>query len=61
MLREEEVAARLAVAPSTVRVWRQRKVGPPWVRVPFGLKGLIRYPSADFEAWVRDHQNGDRS
>jgi predicted site-specific integrase-resolvase len=49
LMRENEAAARLAVAPRTLQAWRCRGGGPAFVRIA----GAIRYAEDDLEAFVR--------
>ena len=49
LMRENEAAARLAVAPRTLQAWRCRGGGPPFVRIA----GAIRYAEDDLEAFVQ--------
>lgn len=49
MLRETEVAARLGLAVSTLRVWRWAGKGPAFVK----LGTAVRYRPEDVEDFVR--------
>jgi len=46
---ESELAAEFNVAVQTLRSWRRRGAGPPWVKGPGG----ILYPVADAREWLR--------
>lgn len=48
LLTQDEVAVMLGISPHTLRGWRSRKTGPPFVRVG----GVCRYRVADIEAWI---------
>lgn len=53
LLTDEQVGERLTVSPSTLRHWRSRGEGPPYVK----LGGrLVRYRWADVEAWMLEAQ-----
>jgi hypothetical protein len=47
---EEELAQEFEVTVGTLRRWRRRKIGPPWVRGPGG----VIYPIAEGRQWLRD-------
>jgi len=46
----QTLAKMLGISPETPRIWRQRKQGPPYVK----LGGrCVRYGVSDVEAWVK--------
>jgi hypothetical protein len=50
---EKELAQQLKARTGTggtrtLRKWRERRIGPPWVK--FGR--IIIYPNDDFETWL---------
>lgn len=47
---EDELANILKVTPRTLRGWRQRRIGPPWVK-PTGH--IIIYPKDSFREWLK--------
>jgi hypothetical protein len=47
---EDELAQEFAVTVQTLRRWRRRKQGPPWVKGPGG----VIYPIAEGRQWLRD-------
>lgn len=49
LLDTAEVAQILRVTSHTVREWRKKGDGPPWIRLP---SGTIRYPRKDLEQWL---------
>lgn len=49
LLTESEAADLLAMAPSTLRMWRYTHSGPPFFRLD---TGAIRYEQAELIAWV---------
>lgn len=49
LLEAEEVARILGVKKNTVRAWRSKKVGPPFIKI---LK-TIRYRREDVEEFLR--------
>jgi hypothetical protein len=49
LLEERDAAAVLNRAVSTIRGWRQRNVGPPWIIDPMGA---IHYDRDVLEAWL---------
>jgi len=48
LLTEKEAASRLRARPSTLRAWRSKKIGPPYVRVG----KLVRYRASEIEAYI---------
>ncbi len=48
LLDEMQVAASVGVSVATVRRWRQRRTGPPFLRVG----ACVRYRPADLTAWL---------
>ena len=55
MLNQEEAARFLHVQPRTLESWRQRRIGPRFVR--YSLR-CVRYRSQDLQAWL-DSQSID--
>jgi predicted DNA-binding transcriptional regulator AlpA len=49
ILTEDEVAALTSFSTRTLQSWRQRNVGPPFIRV----RRSIRYSEADVLAWMK--------
>jgi hypothetical protein len=52
----EDVGMLLRCSPSTLRAWRYRSFGPPWLRT--GPKKVI-YRRADVEEWVESQFEAD--
>lgn len=52
LLIEEEAAAYLRQAPTTLRQWRHLRKGPAWVKV--GKRALYR--RSDLEAYVNERR-----
>jgi predicted site-specific integrase-resolvase len=48
-LTSAQAAARLGIRPGTLTVWRQRGIGPAYVR----CGGAIRYRESDVEAYLK--------
>ena len=46
---EKQAAKKLALAPRTLRNWRVRGCGPPFIRIS---ARCIRYRVSDIEAWA---------
>ncbi len=51
LLKPREVAAFLGVTVWTLKNYRDRGAGPPFVRL---LPKTIRYPSDELEAWLKE-------
>jgi hypothetical protein len=43
MLNDEQAARRLGVSPATLRSWRCREIGPPFVKLGLGSQAPVRY------------------
>jgi predicted DNA-binding transcriptional regulator AlpA len=54
LLNTRQTAQILGVKPQTLRIWRYRKKGPPYVR--YGSdRGPAYYNESDIEKWVQEH------
>lgn len=51
LLTPSEVAARLGVTGQTLKNWRRTDRGPAWTQIG----GVIRYPKAALENWIRSN------
>ena len=51
LLTTDEVAEMLKVKPATVKWWRHRRKGPPFIQVPGSQKVL--YSSDEVNRWLR--------
>ena len=49
LLSQNEAAERLAVQPRSLEAWRQRGIGPRYLRYS---KTCVRYRLSDIQAWV---------
>ena len=49
-LTEEEAAEFISFSPRTLQAWRQRNIGPPFLRI----QRSIRYSEAALTSWMRD-------
>ena len=54
----EQLADLLQVAPSTVKTWRQRRQGPPFVRLS---SKEVRYDREAVMAWLRERSSQEAS
>lgn len=52
LLSPKQLALLLGVATVTVRVWRQRRQGPPYHRVG----GRVKYRESDVAAWLESNR-----
>ncbi len=48
LMTDRDLAHELGLSAGTLRNWRMRGAGPPFVRIG----GLVRYRPADVEAWL---------
>jgi DNA-binding transcriptional MerR regulator len=53
LLEERDAARALAVSAETLRLWRRRGIGPPYVRV--GPR-LVRYLRDDLASFIRSRR-----
>ena len=51
-LTSKQAARLLVVSEGTLRVWRHRGQGPPYVRLGDGQRGAIRYPRHELERFL---------
>ena len=56
VLRPEDAARFLAVEANTLRSWRCRGIGPPYIKLP-GEKGAVRYYRGDLEIFLSQHRH----
>lgn len=61
MFSARQAAEYIGVCPATLCHWRKRGVGPPWIRIGPHDRGLIRYPVAEFQAWLAEREAGSGS
>ena len=57
LLDEARLATKLGVSRSTLQSWRYRSMGPRFIKVG----RLIRYRSADIDAYLRAQTRGNMS
>jgi len=51
-LTSAELELRFSLGRGVARVWRQRRCGPPWVK----LHKCVRYPLSGIKSWIADQQ-----
>jgi len=52
-LNDEQAAKRLGVSPATLRSWRCREIGPPFVKLGPGIQAAVRYNPDDLDEFMR--------
>jgi predicted DNA-binding transcriptional regulator AlpA len=52
LLTEKEVSHLTGLALSTLRHWRLKRVGPPYLKLGCARKGPVRYALHDVVAWA---------
>ena len=57
-LNERAVSKILGVSLGTIRRWRLRSEGPPFVKLGTGRAGAVRYPVAALESWLASRPAG---
>jgi phage terminase Nu1 subunit (DNA packaging protein) len=55
LIKSRELAGMLDVAPVTVRSWRMRGIGPPFLK----QGNLVRYRLSAVERWISKNTNGE--
>jgi hypothetical protein len=50
-LTPDQLAARWSMSRLTLEVWRQKRKGPPWIRLGSGKGSGVRYRLNDIEAY----------
>ncbi|BCW92439.1 MAG: hypothetical protein KatS3mg007_0333 [Thermoanaerobaculum sp.] len=55
LLDEKQVAQLLRCSPLTLRIWRCRGQGPPYLKIG----RLVRYDPNQVEAWLRSRMRGE--
>ena len=53
-LKENEVSERLGIKIRTLRQWRFRRKGPPYLK----FVGGVRYSASDLDAWLATRPTG---
>lgn len=53
LLTSDQLAERIGVAPGTVRQWRMRGEGPPFIKHTKKANGMVRYRLADVVEWEK--------
>jgi Helix-turn-helix domain len=56
LLSTADAASYLGLKPQTLRMWRTRGGGPPYVRYGPKGRGTVVYKVADLEAWVNERR-----
>lgn len=57
-LTAKELAARWRMSEGTLRNWRWKRIGPPFIRP---ARGKVLYRLKDVQAWERQHTERPRS
>jgi hypothetical protein len=52
-LREDEAKEALRKTRRTLRLWRQQRYGPPWVKIG---RDVILYPRQGLLDWLKAHE-----
>ncbi|HXJ94873.1 MAG TPA: helix-turn-helix domain-containing protein [Terriglobia bacterium] len=52
LLSTREAAEFLGVKECTLKWWRQRNYGPPFLKLTDGPKARVRYPAFDLQEWA---------
>ena len=52
LLNDAEAAKLLCVSTATLRSWRCRGIGPPYIKMGNGAKAPVRYSESDIEQYI---------
>lgn len=58
LLTTAEAATYLSMSPRTLETWRNKRIGPPYVKPEGG--NAVRYRPADLESWVEESMQTGR-
>lgn len=58
MLTPEQLAKRWKMSPGTLKNWRAKKKGPPFVPLGDGPRPRVLYKLVDVEAWEAELRKG---
>src|SRR5262249_15326895 len=53
LLNDNQTALRLGVSPATLRSWRCRGIGPPYIKLGRGINASVRYNPIDLDEFLR--------
>ncbi len=53
LLNDNQTALRLGVSPATLRSWRCRDIGPPYIKLGVGTQSSVRYNPIDLDEFMR--------
>jgi len=51
-LNERAVSKMLGISLGSLRRWRLRREGPPYIKLGAGRGGAVRYPLVALDAWL---------
>ncbi len=54
MLTSNQAALRIGYTVDTLKRWRRKKKGPPYVRLDGTDQGRVRYPEDKLEQWLEE-------
>ena len=54
-LTPKEAAAYLRHSPHTLQEWRQKKIGPPYIKLGVAKKAAVLYRRIDLDEWLSKH------
>ena len=58
LLNERAVSKILGVSLGSLRRWRLRREGPPYIKLGAGRGGAVRYPLVALDAWLASRPAG---
>jgi hypothetical protein len=53
LLNDNQTAVRLGVSPATLRSWRCRGIGPPFIKLGLSSNASVRYNPIDLDELLR--------
>lgn len=55
-LTTEEAAEIIGVSANTLKTWRHREKGPPWLKYGDARNATVRYRESSVRAWMREQE-----
>ena len=60
LLTTAQLAEKWQLSPLTLEAWRNRKIGPPWIKLGPGSSSGVRYRLDDILAWEAANRQAGR-
>ena len=57
LLNDNKTASRLGISPATLRSWRCRGIGPPYIKLGSSTNASVRYNPIDLDEFLRQRRH----